>query len=122
MKILMQIGLILFICWISQMVEWWLPFSFPASVIGMILLFFLLLLRVVQPRHLKEFSTFLLSNMAFFFIPSGVNLMNYFGLLKENIIPILLVCTVSSLAAFFVTFYSANLWIRWMKNRREKYE
>ena len=119
MKILIQIGFILFICWISQIVEWLLPFSFPASVIGMILLFFLLYFRLVRPAQLKEFATFLLSNMAFFFIPAGVNLMNYFDLLKDNIFPLLLICILSTLVTFFVTFGSAKFWMKWMKKRRD---
>ena len=42
MKIVTQVGIIFSICWISQIIEKLLPFSFPASVIGMILLFILL--------------------------------------------------------------------------------
>ena len=38
MKIVTQVGIIFSICWISQIIEKLLPFSFPASVIGMILL------------------------------------------------------------------------------------
>ena len=41
MKIVTQVGIIFSICWISQIIEKLLPFSFPASVIGMILLFIL---------------------------------------------------------------------------------
>ena len=39
MKIIRQIGIIFAICWFSEVIESILPFSFPASVTGMILLF-----------------------------------------------------------------------------------
>ena len=39
MKIIRQIGIIFTVCWLSILVEKILPFAFPASVIGMILLF-----------------------------------------------------------------------------------
>ena len=48
MKILYQIGIIFSICWVSQIVEKLLPFDFPASVIGMVLLFVLLSCKVLK--------------------------------------------------------------------------
>ena len=47
MKIIYQIGIIFTLCWASEIIEGLLPFSFPASVIGMILLFILLAFRVL---------------------------------------------------------------------------
>ena len=41
MKIIYQIGIIFALCWVSEIIEAFLPFAFPASVIGMILLFIL---------------------------------------------------------------------------------
>ena len=41
MKILGQIGIIFGICWASQCIEQVLPVSFPASVIGLVLLLIL---------------------------------------------------------------------------------
>ena len=43
MKILWQVGVIFFVCWISQAIETALPVAFPASVIGMVVLLVLLL-------------------------------------------------------------------------------
>ena len=71
MKIIKQIGIIFAICWISTVIEALLPFSFPASVIGMILLLLCLITGVLKIHHIQEKSDFLLSNMAFFFIPAG---------------------------------------------------
>ena len=66
MKIVTQVGIIFSICWISQIIEKLLPFSFPASVIGMILLFILLCVHILKVDHIREKSDFLLENMAFF--------------------------------------------------------
>lgn len=43
MKIIKQVGIIFSICALSVLIEHFLPFAFPASVIGMILLFLFLL-------------------------------------------------------------------------------
>lgn len=48
-----------------------LPIDFPASVIGMILLFALLVFRVLKVEHIREKSDFLLANMAFFLCLRG---------------------------------------------------
>ena len=63
MKIVTQVGIIFSICWISQIIEKLLPFSFPASVIGMILLFILLCVHILKVDHVREKSDFLLENM-----------------------------------------------------------
>lgn len=83
LKIITQVGIIFGVCWAAQIVEQALPFAFPASVIGMILMFLLLAFRVLKVDHIREKSDFLLGNMAFFFIPAGVSIINYFDVLKD---------------------------------------
>lgn len=62
MKILIQIGIVFGLYWISQCIESILPVPFPASVISLLLL--LLILRVVKVEHIREKADFLLSNLA----------------------------------------------------------
>ena len=119
MKIICQIAIIFTICWISQIVEAILPFPFPASVIGMVLLLILLLVRVLKVDHIREKSDFLLSNMAFFFIPAGVSIINYFDILASNLIPLLVICLVSTLLTFAVTAWTVRL-TRYLMDRRKK--
>lgn len=119
MKIICQISIIFTICWISQIVEAILPFPFPASVIGMVLLLILLLVRALKVDHIREKSDFLLSNMAFFFIPAGVSIINYFDILASNLIPLLVICLVSTLLTFAVTAWAVRL-TRYLMDRRKK--
>lgn len=119
MKIICQIAIIFTICWISQIMEAILPFPFPASVIGMVLLLILLLVRALKVDHIREKSDFLLSNMAFFFIPAGVSIINYFDILASNLIPLLVICLVSTLLTFAVTAWAVRL-TRYLMDRRKK--
>lgn len=119
MKIIKQIGIIFTICWLSQVIEYILPFSFPASVIGLVLLLVCLLTGMLKITHVEEKSNFLLSNMAFFFIPAGVELINYFDVLKDNLFQIAIICVLSTIITFAATAYSIKLTLRLMK-RREK--
>jgi holin-like protein len=103
MKIVKQIGIVFAICWISRIVSLFLPFTFSASIIGMVLVFVLLLTGILRIGHIQEKSSFLLSNMAFFLIPAGVSVMNYFDLIGRNILILAFICVVSTIITFSVT-------------------
>ena len=96
MKIIKQIGIVFSVCWLSVLAEKILPFAFPASVIGMILLFICLLSGALKIEHIQEKSDFLLENMAFFFIPAGVSIINYFDVLKSTWLQLIVICVVST--------------------------
>ena len=119
MKILYQIGIIFALCWVSEIIEAFLPFAFPASVIGMILLFILLAFRVLKVEHIREKSDFLLSNMAFFFIPAGVSIINYFDVLKGNVGKLLLICFLTTILTFAATAWTIRGVLR-LQNRGKK--
>lgn len=122
MKIICQIAILFTICWVSQIVEAVLPFPFPASVIGMVLLLLLLLVRALRVDHIREKSDFLLSTMAFFFIPAGVSIINYFDILASNLLPLLLICLASTVITFAVTAYAVRLtrYLMHLADRRKK--
>lgn len=56
----------------------------------MILLFLCLFTGVLKIEHIQEKADFLLGNMAFFFVPAGVSIMNYFDVLKHSIVQLVL--------------------------------
>lgn len=120
MKIIKQIGIIFFICWIAQIIESALPIDFPASVIGMVMLFLLLLSGRLKVDHIREKSDFLLANMAFFFIPAGVSIINYFDVLKNCVLQLIFICVVSTVITFAVTAYSMKLVLKLMAARQSK--
>ncbi len=109
MKIIKQFGIIFSLCWIAVVIEKLLPIAFPASVIGMLLLLFCLLTGVLKIDHIREKSDFLLANMAFFFVPAGVNVINYLDILKENWLPLLLICVITTVVTFAAAAYSIRL-------------
>lgn len=120
MKIIKQVGIIFTICWAALIAEALLPFELPGSVIGMILLFVLLAFGWLKVDHVREKSDFLLSNMAFFFIPAGVSIINYFDVLKSSVLQLLVVCLVSTVVTFAVTAYSMKLVLKLMARRKNR--
>ena len=122
MKIIRQIGIIFTVCWLSILVEKILPFAFPASVIGMILLFICLLTGVLKIEHIQEKADFLLENMACFFVPAGVSIINYFDVLENTWIQLVVICVISTVVTFAVTAWSVKLTVRLLGRLRERRE
>ena len=122
LKTITQVGIIFGVCWAAQIVEQALPFAFPASVIGMILMFLLLAFRVLKVDHIREKSDFLLGNMAFFFIPAGVSIINYFDVLKNWVFQLIFICIVTTVITFAVTAYSMRFVMYLMARFSEKKE
>ncbi len=122
LKIITQVGIIFGVCWAAQIVEQALPFAFPASVISMILMFLLLAFRVLKVDHIREKSDFLLGNMAFFFIPAGVSIINYFDVLKDWVFQLIFICIVTTVITFAVTAYSMRFVMYLMARFSEKKE
>ncbi|WP_054740954.1 CidA/LrgA family protein [Cellulosilyticum ruminicola] len=119
MKIIMQIAIVFAICLLGQIVVSVLPFPFPASVMGMIILFLLLLFKVLKVEYVREKTNFLLQNMAFFFIPSGVAIIENYGLLKGSALKILAICIITMVVTFVATAYTVTFVIKWQNKRRK---
>ena len=86
-----------------------LPVAFPASVISMVLLMVLLLTGVLKDRHIQTVSHFLVANMAFFFLPSFVGLLEHVELLKSSLLPILLVVIFTTPVVYLATGWTVRL-------------
>ena len=116
-KIFLQLGIIFALYWVSQLIEAVLPFSFPASVIALMLLLALLVLRVVKPEHIRQSADFLQSGIAFFLIPVMVGLMHYVVLIMENAAAFFVICLVSTVLTFGAVAWTVQLTCRLMERR-----
>ena len=103
MKVITQCGFLFLICLAGLYLSHLLPFPVPASVLSMLVLFALLLSRRIHASSFKEPTDFLLGNLAFFFIPSGVRILAHI----ENIRGDAFVLLVISLTAAFFTFIAS---------------
>ena len=103
MKVILQIGVVFGVCLIGEAAACFLPFPVPASVLIMILFFLLLCLKVLKIDHIRQKSDFLLQNMAFFFIPAGVGILEQFEFVKDSMWQLLLICLVTTIPTSGVT-------------------
>ena len=116
MKYLKQFGVILFINFIAIILNKTLISLIPATVIGMLLLFLLLNLKIIKLESIKEFSDFMLMNLAFFFIPPGVTLIKTWDILRLNLGKILFIVIITT----FITMIVTGLTVDFIIKRRGK--
>ena len=114
MTIMVELAIIFGICLISQGISALLPVPFPASVISMLLLLVLLLSGAVKQKNISRASGFLVGNMAFFFIPPCVGLIDHAATLGNCLIPFLLIAIFTTPLIYFTTAWSIQLLMKWM--------
>lgn len=110
MKLTLQIAIVFSICLMGEFLARFLPL--PGSIISMIVLFALLFTKVLKIDHIREKGNFLLKNMAFFFIPAGVSLLDQYPAFKDSILPLLAVCIITTFLTFAATAGTVHLVIQ----------
>lgn len=100
MKIMMQLAIIFFICLLGEAIAAVLPFPFPASVISMLLVFGLLLWGPLKVYHIRKQTDFLLDNMAFFFIPPAVSIVENLHYMEGKLLILIFICFISTFTTF----------------------
>ncbi len=103
MNILKQFSVILVILGIGEFISSLINNFLPGSIIGMMILFICLNFKIIKLEQIKDISDFLLDNLAFFFVPVGVSLINSLDLIKENLFLLISVNVVSTFLVMFVT-------------------
>lgn len=106
MNLLKQLCIIFGLCLAGEAIALLLPFNFPASLISMLLLLLLLITKVIKPHSIKEICEFLLTNMAFFFVPSGVAIMDKYSLVKGKVGILIFICIITTILTFVVTTFT----------------
>ena len=125
MKILLQLTILFAICLVGQLIAGLLPVAIPGSVISMVILLLLLLLRLIKPAQIKDVSEFLLKNMAFLFVPSGVQILEKYTFLQGHVLVFVLICIVTTLLTFLTTALTVTGVIRLqekIQGRRQSHE
>lgn len=109
MKIIVQSGIIFGICVVGNIISVLTRLPIPGNVFGMVILFLLLYTGILKKVHIKRISKFLLGNMAFFFIPSGVAIIANYKTIEKAIVPFLLIILFTTIIVMSVTGQCAQL-------------
>ncbi|MCY9033375.1 antiholin-like murein hydrolase modulator LrgA [Bacillus inaquosorum] len=87
---------------VSNMIATIVPIPIPASVVGLVLLFLLLCLKVIKLEQVETLGSSLTSLIGFLFVPSGISVMNSLGVMQQyglQIVLVILLATIILLGA-----------------------
>ena len=88
---------------LGELIVYFTGVKLPSSIIGMLLLALFLKIGWVKLKWVQGLSDFLVANLGFFFVPSGVALMLYFDVIEAQFWSILIASVVSTLLVLLVT-------------------
>lgn len=92
------------LCWVvGQAVSLCIDNYISGNIVGMILLFVALRLRVFDAATVRPAAKFLLGTMSLYFVPFGVGLMVSYNSIIDNFWAILVGCVVGTIVVLVVT-------------------
>lgn len=75
----------------------------PGAIVGMILLFIALTTGLLKEDAIKDVSDFLLGNIAFFFVPACVGVLDVLDILKGSAIQLFIIAIISTIITMVST-------------------
>lgn len=103
MKYLSQFLIILGFTLTGESLQRIIPLPIPASVYGLVLLFAALCLKLIRLEQVKEAGSFLTSILPVLFVSPAVGIVDDWGLIRNDLLPILLLLVGSTILSFGVS-------------------
>ena len=122
MKTLGQIVIILLVSFAGELLNYCLPLPIPASIYGIVILFYLLEFKVIPLRAVKETGDFLVSIMQLMFIPAAVGLLEAWDVIAPNWLPYILITLISTFVVMFFSGRVTQAVIRLGRVKEERHE
>ncbi len=116
MRILLQLALILGICYVGDLIHDITGIPVPGNILGMLILLLLLCLKIVKLEQIREVSDFFLKRLAFFFLPPAIGLMLVGDDVKSQWPLLLLLCIVITVITMAATGWTVQLLCKKLKN------
>jgi holin-like protein len=119
MKYLKQLGIILLVTCIGELIRYFVPLPIPGSIYGLVLMFVLLCTHVIKLDDVRAGAGFLIEIMPVMFIPAAVGLMDSWSDVQPILIPMLVIPIVTTAIVMAVTGITAQKIIEKGKKRHE---
>ena len=103
MKYIKQSAVILGITWVGEWMSETLPLPVPAGVYGLFLMLILFCIGVLRVEQVEEAGNFLLDIMPVLFVPAAVGLMESYEQIQMVLVPMMVICVVSTIVVMVVT-------------------
>ena len=103
MKYLPQFLIIFGFTLAGEVLQRLLPLPIPASVYGLVLLFAALCLKIVKVEQVKEVGGFLTSILPILFVSPTVGIVEHWGLIRPQLLPIALILVATTALTFGIS-------------------
>ena len=113
LRVIVQIIVLYGFYYIGVALQKWLQLPSPGSIIGMLLLFVALLLKVYPIKWIEAGASFLLTYLALLFIPVTVGVMTYFDTFTNRGAALPLIILLSTLIVMIVAGFTSQWLARW---------
>ena len=120
MKYIKQFGIILFISFIGEVLNFLIPLPIPASIYGIVLMFLALSLKIIKVEAVRDVGMFLVEIMPVMFIPAAVGLMASWDILAPSIVSYATIMIVTTIIVMAASGLATQLVIRLRKGKEEK--
>ncbi len=118
---LRELGIILAVCVLGEVISVLIGGVLPANILGMILLLILLASRLIKARQVEHAADFFLKNMAIFFLPVSLGILELYNQLKSQLVAIIAVCVITTFLTALATAATVHF-ILVLQNRDKKGE
>ncbi|CAH1190433.1 MULTISPECIES: CidA/LrgA family protein [Paenibacillus] len=116
-RVIAEVGLLYVFYLIGDYLQKLLHLPVPGSIVGLLLLFVLLLLRIVPVKLIENGSSFILAYLPMFFIPATAGIMNHLDIFSGRGLLLIAILVVSSVLTMVVTAHSSE-WIAGLSANR----
>ncbi|GEO74623.1 effector of murein hydrolase LrgA [Levilactobacillus namurensis DSM 19117] len=106
--ILIQMGIFAAILFVSSLLSPLFPASFPVPtpVMGLVILYVLLCTKIVKLRNVAKFGDFMISLIAFLFVPSGIQMAANLDIMRTQGVQIVLVTIIATIVMLICIAYT----------------
>lgn len=112
MKYLTQFLIIMGFTLTGEVLQRIIPLPIPASVYGLVLLFLALCFGLVKLEQVKTTGAFLTSILPILFVSPAVGIVEDWGLIRDDLIPILLLLVASTILTFGIAGRIAQAFLK----------
>ena len=107
-KLIRQLAIIMTISFMAELLELLLPLPVTASIYGLILMLVALVTRLVPLEKVEKAADFLVELLPILFGPSTVSIIANVDALREMLIPLVVICLVTTVLIMAVTGRTAQ--------------
>ena len=103
MKFIKQLLIIMTISFLAELMEYLIPLPVAASMYGLVLMLVGLITKLIPLEKVEGAADFLIEVMPVLFVPPTVSIMANFDALKQMLVPLVVICIVTTVLIMGIT-------------------